>query len=357
MRYNPRMLTLARESRRWTQTELADKLKVRQGTVSKYESDDLEITDEAAAALSQELRYPVSFFEQRESVYPFGATSFYHRKQQSVTNPVLRKIEAKVNIYRLHIQQLSKATDLDMRNRFKRIDIDEHSGKIATIAGLIRAAWRIPAGPIANMVRLLEDAGAIVIRFDFETAKMFGLSEWIPPAPPIFFLNDHPEISADRDRFTLAHELGHVILHSLPNPNMENEANRFAAEFLMPAADIRPHLRPPVKLHSLARLKPHWKVSIGALAQRARDLGVINGNQFVYLRMQLQQNNYALREPPSLDIAREHPTLLLEIIKAHLNDLGYSYGDLAKMLHMELAEFRSYYRLDSGSSGLRIVAG
>jgi Zn-dependent peptidase ImmA (M78 family)/DNA-binding XRE family transcriptional regulator len=357
MRYNPRMLTLARESRGWTQTELADKLKLRQGTVSKYESDNLEITDEAAATLSPVLRYPVSFFEQRDQIYPFGATSFYHRKQQSVTNPILRKIEAKVNIYRLHVQQLSKATDLDMRNRFKRIDIDEHSGKMATIAELIRAAWRIPAGPISNMVRLLEDAGAIVIRFDFETAKMFGLSEWIPPAPPIFFLNDHPEISSDRDRFTLAHELGHVILHSLPNPNMESEANRFAAEFLMPSSDIRPHLRPPIKLFSLARLKPHWKVSMAALAQRARDLGVINGNQFVYLRMQLQQNNYTLREPASLDIPREYPTLLPEIIKAHLWDLGYSHSDLAKMLHMELAEFRSCYGLDEGPGRLRIVAG
>src|ERR1035441_2038453 len=208
------------------------------------------------------------------------------------------------------------------------------------------------------MVRLIEDAGGIVIRFDFGTAKMFGLSDWIPPAPPMFFLNDHPEISADRDRFTLAHELGHVILHSLPNPNMEREADRFAAEFLMPAADIRSHLSPPIKLYSLAKLKPYWKVSMGALAKRALDLGVINNNQFVYLRMQLQQNNYTLREPPSLDIQREEPTLLTEIIKAHLWDLGYNHADLARMLHLEVEEFRSYYGLDGGSSGgLRIVAG
>src|ERR1039458_6614737 len=138
MRYNPRMLTLARESRGWTQAELAERSKQRQqGTISKYESGDIDITDEVAEGFSATLQYPVSFFEQRDPIYPFGASSFYHRKQQSMPNPVLRRIEARVNIYRLQVQRLAKATDLDMRNHFKRIDIEEHAGKIAAIAGLV----------------------------------------------------------------------------------------------------------------------------------------------------------------------------------------------------------------------------
>ena len=244
----------------------------------------------------------------------------------------------------------------DQRNKFRTIDADEYGGRIEEIAQLIRAAWRVPSGPIPDLIRLIEESGGIVIRFDFGTSKMFGLSEWIPPSPPLFFLNDNPEISADRDRFTLAHELGHVLLHKLPTPDMENEANRFAGEFLMPERDIRPPSRTPVKLHTVARLKPFWKVAMAALIHRAEDLGVINHNQYVYLRIQLQQKGYRFREPAELDIPREQPSLLAEIIRADVRDLGYGYTEIARMVNMEPPEFRSFHRLDEGQSGLRLVA-
>jgi Zn-dependent peptidase ImmA (M78 family)/transcriptional regulator with XRE-family HTH domain len=355
MPYNHQMLTVARESRAITQTALAPLLGIPQGTLSKLESGDIDITDDLAKGLSRTLKYPPSFFQQNDPVYPFGASTFYHRKQQSVPSSVLKRVEAKVNIYRFQIVRLLRATDLDLRNRFRRSDAGEHRGRIETIAGLTKAGWRVPPGPISNMVRLIEDNGGIVIRFHFGTAKMFGLSEWVPPAPPLFFLNDHPDISADRHRFTLAHELGHVILHTLPNPNMEEEANRFAAEFLMPSAEIRSQIRTPVKLHTVARLKPHWKVSMAALLSRARDLGIVTENQFVYLRIQLQKLGYLHREPPELDIPQEPPSLINEIIKAHVRGLGYTYAELARMVNMDLPEFRSSYQIDDEFGGLRVV--
>lgn len=355
MAYNHQMVTLARESRAITQTALAPQVGIPQGTLSKVEAGDVDITDELAKAFSRALKYPLPFFAQNDPVYPFGASTFYHRKQQSVPAPILRRIEAKVNIYRFQIVRLLRATDLDLRNGFRRIDPTEHRGKIEPIAGLVRAGWRVPSGPIANMVRLIEDNGGIVIRFHFGTSKMSGLSEWIPPAPPLFFLNDHPEISADRDRFTLAHEVGHVILHALINPNMEQEANRFGAEFLMPSSEIRSQIRTPLKLHTVAKLKPYWKVSMASLLSRARDLGIVTENQFVYLRIQLQQRGYLHREPPELDIPQERPSLINEVIKAHVQQLGYTYADVARLVNMELPEFKSYYQIDDGFGGLRVV--
>lgn len=137
---------------------------------------------------------------------------------------------------------------------------------------------------------------------------------------------------------------------------MEDEANRFAGEFLMPERDIRSHFKGPVKLHTVARLKPYWKVAMAALIHRAEDLGVINHNQYVYLRIQLQQKGYRFREPAELDIPREQPSLLTEIIRAHVRDLGYGYTEIAQMVNMEPAEFRQLHRLDEGSAGLRLVA-
>lgn len=185
---------------------------------------------------------------------------------------------------------------------------------------------------------------------------MFGLSEWIPPAPPLFFINDRPDMSADRDRWTLAHEIGHIMLHSLPNARMEEEADKFAAEFLAPSRDIRPYLRPPVRLHTVGKLKPYWGMSMAALMQRALDLEVITKNQFVYLRIQLQQRGYRLREPAELDIPREQPSLLKEIIGEHVRVLGYGYSDLAAIVNMYPEEFMAYHGVNNKPGGLRLVS-
>lgn len=349
-KYNPAMVTLAREMRGFTQTELAARLSVPQGTVSKLESGALNITDELTKAISQALQLPESFFSQMDAVHPFGSTTFYHRRLQSVPAGVLRKIEARVNVYRFHVTRLLKATDLDRRCRFRRVDKDEH-GSINEIAQLTRAAWNIPAGPVHSLIKSIESAGGIVIRFNFGTTKMFGLSEWNPPAPPLFFLNDNPEIPADRERFTLSHELGHVLLHAMPNPRMEKEANQFASEFLMPAKEIRPQLAPPIKLHTVAKLKPFWKVSMAALIERALELGVINQNQHVYLRIQLQQKGYGRHEPAELDFPRERPTLLTEIIQAHIKELGFGISDIARMVNMSASEFRAFHGFDEQQYG------
>lgn len=356
-KYNAMMITLARESRGLTQTELAEKAKFPQGTVSKLESGVLALTDDAVRVFSRILNYPTSYFSQTDQVYPFGSSTFYHRRLQSVPAATLRKIEAKVNIYRAHIVRLLRSTNLDSRCRFRRSDPSDHGGRIEELAGLTRAAWHLPPGPVQDMIRVIEDAGGIVVRFNFETPKMFGLSEWNHPAPPLFFLNDNAEISADRDRFTLAHELGHVLLHDLPGPNMEDEANRFAAEFLMPERDIRSHLIPPIKLHTVARLKPFWKVSMAALIQRAHALGIVSENQYVYLRMQLQQKGYRHHEPAELDIKREQPSLLREIIGAHLRELGYSLNELSGMVNINPPEFMEYYGITPEEHrGLRVVS-
>lgn len=346
--FNPTMLTLARESRGLTQTELGLRALLPQGTISKLESGALNLTEELVKTLSRMLDYPESFFRQTDLIYPFGSSTFYHRKLQSVPAGVLRKIEARVNIYRFHVTRLLRATDLNDRCRFARYDLAEHSGAVEEIAQLVRSAWRLPTGPVNNLIRAIEDAGGFVIRFNFGTSQMFGLSEWTPPAPPLFFLNQHHDISADRDRFTLAHELGHVFLHAMPTPEMEKEANRFAGAFLMPEPDIRPHLIAPIKLHSVARLKPYWKVSMAALIARARELDVINENQYTYLRIQLQDKGYRLREPAELDIQREQPSLLSEIIQAHVQNLGFGLTEIADMVNMRLAEFRDYHNLNEG---------
>ena len=82
------------------------------------------------------------------------------------------------------------------------------------------------------MTGYIERAGIFVFHADLELIDVDGLTLRLPGLPPIIVLNRH--LLGDRLRFTLAHELGHLVMHSVPSPNMEKEANEFASELLMP---------------------------------------------------------------------------------------------------------------------------
>jgi len=100
---------------------------------------------------------------------------------------------------------------------------------------------------------------------DFETSKIDAISEWVPGYPPIVLVNSNEEIPTSRLRLTLAHEIGHLVMHQLSSsPDIEDEANRFAAEFMMPRREIKASLY-RLNLAKLTDLKRDWKVSMPAL--------------------------------------------------------------------------------------------
>ena len=98
----------------------------------------------------------------------------------------------------------------------------------------------MPNGPVLSMTSSVEDAGGIVVLIDFGTPLVDGVSRWVPGLPPLFFLNQ--AAPGDRGRMTLAHELGHMVMHHVARAEMEVQAFEFAQEFLMPAKDIRHQL-------------------------------------------------------------------------------------------------------------------
>ena len=189
---------------------------------------------------------------------------------------------------------------------------------------------------------MLENAGAIIVRHNFGTRKADAVSEWIEPNPPIFFVNSHPDVTGDRMRFSLAHELGHVIMHEYPVADMEEQADRFAAEFLMPERDIG-HQLTRLTLPKLAMLKQQWRVSMGSLIEHAYRIGNIGKSQRSRLIIQLRSDTHTYREPIDTDIPIEKPALLDELIQAHLSGLGYSVQELSLLMNELESEFISKY--------------
>jgi Zn-dependent peptidase ImmA (M78 family) len=159
--------------------------------------------------------------------------------------------------------------------------------------------------------------------------------------PALFFMNINA--SADRLRHTLAHELAHMVLHTTgfkADEEMEREADEFAGAFLLPADEIRPHLR-RFNLPHLANLKTHWKVSMAALAVRADRLQLITPYQAKMFWIEMSKLGYRKREP--VELAPERPKLLGDMILYHRRELGYSTGDMAQVLCLTETDFMSMY--------------
>jgi Zn-dependent peptidase ImmA (M78 family)/transcriptional regulator with XRE-family HTH domain len=331
------MLALARESRGHTQIELARLLSISQAYVSKIESDLLEPSADVLARIAEVLDYPESFFFLTDPIYGPGVTEFWHRKRKAATARQMRRIYAEINKRIIHVERLLRAAELP--ESFYRFDVEEFDGP-ADVARAVRSAWHLPPGPVVNLVQAVEAAGGLVIRCEFGTRLVDAVSRWVPGLPPMFFTN--ADLPADRERLTLAHEIGHIVMHRAPSPTMEEEAFDFAAELLTPAAEIAPYLEQPT-LPRLASLKPMWKVSIAALITRAARLELIPERQARYLWMQMGRAGYREREPAELDFPKEEPTLLRDLFALHRSELHYSIEDLAGLLAIHAREVASIY--------------
>jgi Zn-dependent peptidase ImmA (M78 family)/transcriptional regulator with XRE-family HTH domain len=350
--FNREMLILARESRALTQTKLAGEVSMSQAEISKFENGLRIPTAEQARRLASGLHYPSEFFFLSESVRSFGSGCVYHRKRQSAAELKLRELLALINIRRIQIARLLHAVNPRMPYSFEHLDIDEHQGDAAKVAQALRSIWQLPPGPVQNVIQVIENAGGIIVKCDFGTDKIDALSQWLPGVPPVFLVNQR--IPTDRLRWTLIHEVGHIVMHRFPTDHMEKEADEFAAEFLMPARQIKPHLQ-GMSLAKLASMKPHWRVAMSALLRRASDLGTITPRAKQYLWMQMGMRGFRTHEP--VEIPPEEPTLLKELLDFHQSNLGHGPLELAQIMCVIPSELFSEYLRDGPAKkgGMRLL--
>ena len=313
MAANADMLRLARQRRGFHQTEAAKLLGIDQSLLSRLENGLVEARDDIIQKASRAYDFPVGFFEQQEPVY--GAPVSVHpmwRKKADVTGREMDAVVAELNIRVMHLRRFLEGAAIANTSDLPRMDIDEFRDP-EHVAALVRAHWRVPAGPLKNLTGLVEKAGALVVHSDLGGASVSGVTFSVPGMPPLIVLNtDQP---ADRMRWSLAHELGHMVMHRFPTANMEQEANAFAVALLMPTKDIHPYfIGRRIDLALMASLKPEWRVSMAALLMRAHKLKFLSDNQHTYLWKQISARGYRLREPPELDFEHEKPELLGRVL-------------------------------------------
>lgn len=354
--FNSDLLRIARQARGWSQTELSRQSGVSQANLSKLENGLIGPTAEVLDRVSDALHYPQSLFFEPDRMLglPMSVHPMY-RKKASVGQRSLERLEAELNIRLLHIRRLLKSAEFEPELPLPEMNIDEFVGDPERIAELVRRTWLVPTGPMKDLVGWVERAGCVVVPCDFAALSVDGVTISSPGMPPCIFLNRNQP--ADRQRFSLGHELGHIVMHRVPSPTMEDEANAFSSALLMPAREIRLYLSGRLTIQRLAALKPVWRVSMQALLYRAKAIGAITANQSQYLWRQISALGYRRNEPPELDFSAEEPTVLPEMIRVHIEDLGYEIEDLCSVLHVFEDDLQRLHPLPSrlGGPNIRLV--
>lgn len=306
-------ITTLRQSRGLSQTELADTIGVTQVTLHRYEAGEREPREEAVTALAHSLGVTEAFLRHEFRLQGGIAQDAHMRKRKTTKAGDWKLVEARLNELRMITAFfLSRAP---LQQEFTVPEVDMTVTTPAEAAQLTRARWRMPSGPVTAIIPWLEAAGIVVIVEEFPTPKIDGMSQWGKDSA-VTLINSL--LPANRRRLTMAHELGHLVMHDevlAGDDDVEAEANAFAAEFLMPAHIMKNELRTLGSASSqrtislLLALKANWGVSMQALYERAYQLGIVDAEKRTSFYKMLNTRRWRTKEPGDEMILPENPRL------------------------------------------------
>lgn len=339
--FQGRMLRVARQARGLTQAQVAKSTGITQAFVHMLEDGDRGPSDEQLEKISEALKFPKEFFCQPDLVVGPGVGELFHRRRR-MSPKSLDRFYAWANIKIMAVRRLLEVIEWpDVNLPILSLDIDVASPEDAAAA--VRARWHIPTGPVRNISAYLDAAGVLVIAEHFDDPEMDGMSVMVADLPPMIFVNR--SMTQDRLRFTLMHEVGHLVLHQRSalrevSDSIEREAHDFASAFLMPADQIKPKLR-ELKFSDLAPLKRSWGVSMSAVVMRARETGTISPSRATELWREISRRGWMKREPEQFDISGEVVGVLYEeLIELHLSQLEHTPQSLSGLINLNLEDTR-----------------
>ena len=313
-RFERDRLRLARELAKLSQAQVAGKVGLTPAAISQFESGAARPSAETIGRLSEVLKVPIGFFARPVSQTHEGF--FRSLRRTSVADR--RRARAIAHLAHDLAVEAARSGHLPQHSvpHLPVTDLDASREEIERVVAQVRAKWRIPPGPIRDVVRLLEEHGVAVIRLPLDTIDVDAFSLPFSDHPVVVLGTDKSDRA--RSRFDAAHELGHLVMHGEQIwgvPQVETQAHMFAAELLLPAAEIRDQLPQTADWPRLFALKQHWQVSLAALLMRARSLGVMSENTYLSAVKAASARGWRRREPVPLGTPEE-PTRLRNFVRS-----------------------------------------
>lgn len=320
-KFNPKRLREARLVRGLTIKELAEKVGVTRQAISQFELGDHTPKTETMMSIINTLRFPKNFFY-REYKEQFVGNTFF-RANATATK---KSKESQYNktllagyIYE-YLEDYIEFPELNLPD-IANFDSEWTHDSIEELALKLREHWELGDRPIANIVHLLEKNGVMVFSVDTDSQKVDAFCQHRKGRPFIFLGNDKQ--SAFRRQFDGGHELGHILMHKdidnqdvlskLEFKTMENQANKFASAFLLPADAFAKTVTSTSLLH-FVELKKYWNVSIAAMIYRCLDLNIIDESKYTSLQKQISMKKMRKKEPLDDVFPLQEPVVLKKSI-------------------------------------------
>jgi Predicted Zn peptidase len=330
----PERLKEARIYRGLTQQELAKEVGLTKQAICNYEIDAKTPSMDILINISKILRFPINFFYKqriicsengevyfRSSVIPAKKKETLEQKLNYIATEVIYFIENYINLPEVNL------IDIPYKKEYSNEDIKE-------IVSKIRKHWGLNNEPIKNLTYIMQENGCIIARVSLDSEKTDGYSKWMWNRP--YTLLNEEKNAAARMRFTLAHELGHIVLHrNLKNgedlKRREKEANFFAGEFLFPSEAVINEIS-MVSLNALLPIKAKWRISIGAIVRRCSDLELITDERYTLLQKQISKRKWRFNEPLDDTLEVEEPKLFNEAFNLLIDNGIIIKSDIANSI-------------------------
>lgn len=343
--FQPGRLRLARSLRGLRQNELAEAVAISPTAISQFESGSASPGPETLQRIAVSLGCLPSFFS-RPLAKPAGQEPFFRSRRSASKRERDRALSFACAMSEIStlLEARVSLPELNLPDRALGLSPSARPEEIEAAAGELRSAWGIPAGPIANMVRLLEARGVIVSAVgEFPRVDAFSLRT--DGRPVVVLSSDRG--SAARRRFDAAHELAHLVLHRVPveaNEQQERQAHNFAAALLMPVGAVDPWL--PRKSNQLELLEDGsavWGVSMQALLYRAKTLGHLSEDAHRRTMRRISSVGWRTKEP--VEIGPPEAPALLRMAVGALPAAGSSLGEIATSFGVSPQRLRRMLRL------------
>jgi len=337
-------LTLARQLAGLRKSELAARIQRSATAVAAWETGAKRPTAANVSELAIGLGVAPSFFAPRGAALVADNAVPHFRSLRSTSQ------KARDQAFAYGLIAVDIANAIEKHIEFPNVDVppvhvdvDATGDEPEQAARAVRTAWGLGSGPLKHLVRLVEHHGVLVV-FSPQQASTVDAYSFDSFARPVIVLNP---VKQDyyRQRFDVAHELGHLVMHHDAEPGsraVEEQANRFAAEFLMPADEVRAQLPTSMGARTwdaLGALKEEWGVSLQALLFRARRLGCLSDVSYRNAMVTLSQRGWR-RHEPGLVTAIEQPSMLPRSIEV-MDGAGITRDSLVDQARVPVGLFET----------------
>ncbi|MEZ0540425.1 helix-turn-helix domain-containing protein [Fibrella arboris] len=338
-------LTRIRQARGLTMEELARMVGCTKQSISLYESGQRHPDSQTLLSIAKALDTDIdSFYDSYNVAFELNSVSYREGMLLNTTQrtSVEEQTSAKLSDY-LELETIAKAC-IEFINPIENIKVN-NSQDAEKAAKELRKQWKMGDGPVHNISTFLERKGVRIIKIDFGFSyRHEGLSGWAEQKRiPVIVLNARQQDTA-RVRFTMLHELGHLLLMIEDNLTLEvveRLCDAFAGAVLLPADTLASELgrnRTLIVMPELRRIKELYGISVQAIMVRARVISLISPE--VYQGWQQTSNS---NQDHGQYQGTEEPQRFLQMLYRCLSEKRIGFDKAAQLAGWDEAELREQY--------------